>query len=98
MMIIKLLFCFWSACECNVGYSVGTACNATTGQCYCLPGVIGEKCDHCPHRFVLIKDRNAGCFQCDSCTDDLLDVTDELTEKLNPIFQDFNVSLFLVHV
>ncbi|XP_051171945.1 laminin subunit alpha [Leptopilina boulardi] len=76
------------SCGCNTGYSVGVSCNTSTGQCTCLPGVIGEKCDHCPYRFVLIE--NDGCYQCDSCTDDLLDVTDLLSETLNPVFNNFS--------
>ncbi|XP_026299731.1 laminin subunit alpha [Apis mellifera] len=77
-----------TSCECNIGYSVGVSCNTTTGQCSCLPGVIGEKCDHCPYRNVLIPGQ--GCFACDSCTGNLLDVTDELSNMLNPIFKEFN--------
>ncbi|XP_023289722.1 laminin subunit alpha, partial [Orussus abietinus] len=76
------------SCGCNTGYSVGVSCNATTGQCSCLPGVIGEKCDHCPYRNVLIEGN--GCYQCDSCTDDLLDVTDELESRLGPILEEFD--------
>ncbi|CAK9798131.1 Laminin subunit alpha [Anthophora quadrimaculata] len=77
-----------TSCECNIGYSVGVSCNTTTGQCSCLPGVIGEKCDHCPYRNVLIPGQ--GCFACDSCTGNLLDVTDELSDLLHPVFYDFN--------
>ncbi|XP_029032401.2 laminin subunit alpha [Osmia bicornis bicornis] len=77
-----------ASCGCNTGYSVGVSCNTTTGQCSCLPGVIGEKCDHCPYRNVLIPGQ--GCFACDSCTSDLLDVTDELSELLDPVFREYS--------
>lgn len=76
-----------SSCGCNTEYSLGFGCNAQTGQCECLPGVIGEKCDHCPYRWVLIE--NQGCFECDSCTHDLLDVTDELKDMLDPFMEEF---------
>lgn len=88
--MIFLIFLIISACGCNTGYSVGASCNTTTGQCTCLPGVIGEKCDHCPYRHVLIPGQ--GCFACDSCTGDLLDVTDILSGLLNPVFEEYNVS------
>jgi len=78
------------ACECHTGYSVGVSCNTTTGQCTCLPGVIGEKCDHCPYRHVLIPAQ--GCFSCGSCTGNLLDVTDELEDLLQPISREYSVS------
>ncbi|XP_055686780.1 laminin subunit alpha-like [Lutzomyia longipalpis] len=32
-------------CECNPGGSVNGVCNKTSGQCECLPGVTGIKCD-----------------------------------------------------
>ncbi|XP_008557031.1 laminin subunit alpha [Microplitis demolitor] len=77
-----------TSCNCNTGYSLGASCNTTTGQCSCLPGVIGEKCDHCPYRWVLKE--GDGCYECDSCIDDLLDVTDQLEALLSPVAQEFN--------
>ncbi|EFN79905.1 laminin subunit alpha [Harpegnathos saltator] len=77
-----------ASCGCHTGYSVGVSCNTTTGQCTCLPGVIGEKCDHCPYRHVLIPTQ--GCFSCGSCIGNLLDVTDELTDLLEPISREYS--------
>lgn len=74
-------------CRCNQGYSRGFGCNPFTGQCECLPGVIGDRCDACPNRWVLIKDE--GCFQCDSCHDALLDVTDRLRYQIDPVVEEF---------
>jgi laminin alpha 3/5 len=79
-----------TACGCTTGYSRGASCNPITGQCECLPGVLGEKCDHCPHRTVL--DERRGCQNCDKCTHDLLDVTDELDQLINPVSNSFKVS------
>lgn len=81
-----------SACGCNTEYSIGVSCDPLTGQCECLPGVIGDKCDHCPARWVLIEEE--GCFACDSCTHDLLDVTDQLFLMLDPHVREFDVRLF----
>lgn len=80
-----------TACGCNSEYSIGVGCNASTGQCECLPGVEGEKCDRCPHRWVLIPDQ--GCFECETCHHALLDVTDDLSQKLGPIRGEFEVGL-----
>ena len=80
---------YYTACGCTIGYSRGASCNPITGQCECLPGVLGEKCDHCPHRTVL--DERRGCQTCDKCTHDLLDVTDELEKILDPVANSFKV-------
>lgn len=74
-------------CRCNQGYSRGFGCNAFTGQCECLPGAIGDRCDACPHRWVLVKDE--GCYQCDSCHDALLDVTDSMRYQIDPVMHEF---------
>lgn len=78
---------FFLACSCNDDYSRGVGCNVNTGQCECLPGVVGEKCDACPYRWVLIP--NNGCRECDICHHALLDVTDGLANELNPVIDDF---------
>lgn len=59
-----------------------------TGQCECLHKVIGEKCDSCPHRWVFIE--NYGCEECDGCHHGLLNVTDALRHKLDPITNELN--------
>lgn len=68
---------------------MGVGCNVATGQCECLPGVIGDQCDQCPHRWVLVQDR--GCFECNSCTHDLLDTTDYLKNLIDPVMAEFKV-------
>ena len=35
------------ACACNRDGSNGTTCHQVTGQCECLPNVVGLKCDRC---------------------------------------------------
>lgn len=75
------------ACSCNNDYSRGVGCNVNTGQCECLPGVVGEKCNACPYRWVLVPDQ--GCHECDICHHSLLDVTDAMANELNPVINDF---------
>lgn len=77
------------ACGCNLGYSVGVGCNVNTGMCQCLPNVVGDKCNQCPYRWVLIPAE--GCFPCDKCTDGLLDVIDVLQVEFSPIYEKFHV-------
>lgn len=52
-----------------------------------MPGVVGEKCDACPYRWVLIPD--TGCNECDICHHALLDVTQSLHNQLEPVAEDF---------
>lgn len=50
--------------------------------------MIGEKCESCPHRWVLLTD--AGCQECGVCHHALLDVTDHLRAEIDPVISDFS--------
>lgn len=44
----SLRSCFRStACHCSLEGSYLNSCNPLSGQCLCLPGVVGQQCDHC---------------------------------------------------
>lgn len=45
-------------CNCSQFGSVSDDCN-DQGQCHCVPGVAGEKCDRCAHGFYAFQD--GGC-------------------------------------
>lgn len=82
---------------------MGGGCNQETGQCECLPGVVGQNCDHCPPNWILIMnetrtyvpewkrpfDYEEGCFPCASCVADLMATSAELREELAPSMSDF---------
>lgn len=69
----------------SFGHSNKQSC---CSQCECLHQVIGEKCDACPHRWVFIE--NYGCEECDGCHHGLLDVTDALKAKIDPVVNELN--------
>ncbi|XP_072016336.1 laminin subunit alpha-2-like [Amphiura filiformis] len=67
-------------CLCNALGAVNQVCNQTDGACNCLPGVAGHHCDECEERYVVSVD---GCMSCDdNCTGLLLDMLDDMEDKL----------------
>ncbi|XP_078098340.1 laminin subunit beta-3 [Mustelus asterias] len=53
-------------CKCNgLGSQHSGSCNPTTGQCNCLPNVIGSNCDRCAEGYWNLR-RGIGCEPC-SC-------------------------------
>lgn len=76
--------------ECNCKNSLGVKltndgfeCDATTGHCTCIEGVMGPNCDQCSPRWVLVK--HQGCKKCDTCVHTLLDDVAELEMKAHGI-------------
>ena len=70
-----VLGCF--PCECSSVGSSSSVCDATTGQCPCLPNVSGRKCDQCasgsygfnstfksPNDGYFVTRSFAGCLDC----------------------------------
>uniref|UniRef100_F6ZH24 Agrin n=1 Tax=Ciona intestinalis TaxID=7719 RepID=F6ZH24_CIOIN len=55
-------------CLCNEHGSYGNACNPTTGQCVCRPGVGGLRCDRCRPGYwnfrALAEKLFTGCMSC----------------------------------
>ena len=80
-------------------YAIGSTCDQETGNCECLPGVIGQNCEHCPENWVLvINDKRAikpewkkpfpyeeGCFECSTCVSDLMGTANQLSDSLAPV-------------
>ena len=90
-------------CGCNIEFAIGGGCNPITGQCECLPGVIGQNCDSCPLHWVLIAEETRsiipewkkhfdyaeGCFPCESCVGDLMNSTSLIDQSLAPVMAEF---------
>ncbi|XP_035243973.1 agrin-like isoform X3 [Anguilla anguilla] len=57
-----------STCKCNPYGSYGGACDPTSGQCSCKPGVGGQKCDRCEPGFWnfrgIVTESTSGCTPC----------------------------------
>lgn len=55
-------------CECDVLGTNGTLkhCDRYTGQCPCLPNVIGTRCDQCaPHHWKIASGEGCEACHCD---------------------------------
>ena len=58
-------------CECNTHGTQGNSadnCDSTSGQCRCLPNVVGAKCDQCKADHYGLETGN-GCLECACDTD-----------------------------
>lgn len=53
-------------CPCNANGTDNSICNATTGQCHCRPGAVGD-CSVCSNG-LWGATRNHGCIECGCCT------------------------------
>ena len=74
-------------CDCNPFGSETDQCEATAGQCYCVPGVIGRACDQCKPRHILTHERT--CKNCnDGCVGTLLDNMETIKYTLDTIDLD----------
>ena len=50
--IFAVLGC--ETCGCNTDFAIGGTCAQDSGQCECLPGVVGQNCNRCPKDWVLV--------------------------------------------
>ena len=80
-------------CGCSRFGSNGE-CDLVTGQCVCLPGSYGKRCDQCAERHVV---GPQGCRRCGYCTDRLMDDLEGLIAILNETNANISDFSVLVH-
>ena len=78
--ILSLLYSYALIdCGCNTASTVPPICNKTSGECLCLPGVTGSKCDEC------LSEGNTGilprCELCDECSTRWIEPINNLEES-----------------
>ncbi|XP_039265221.2 laminin subunit alpha-5-like isoform X2 [Styela clava] len=57
-------------------------CNPVNGECKCPPGITGPQCDQCKLERHILPPGGLQCESCDTCTHDLLDTIEPMTEKV----------------
>lgn len=60
-------------CECSVAGSLSTFCDAVSGQCHCIPGVVGRQCNKCEKGYYNFP--NCLPCKCNGRADECDDVT-----------------------
>lgn len=74
-----------SACECNSYGSATYQCDRESGQCVCLQGIGGYKCDQCARGYLGDAPVCSPCGECFDNWDDILnslkDQTDDIIER-----------------
>ncbi|MFH4977663.1 hypothetical protein AB6A40_004372 [Gnathostoma spinigerum] len=77
---------FCEECGCHPDGSLNPACDPSSGQCECRPGVTGRDCSLCQERHAFL---NGFCTSCDQgCTKELMLMLDDIGGVLNG--QDFS--------
>ncbi len=74
----KWYFFIFTACDCNPLGSSSQQCDRRTGQCPCLPGMAGLKCDRCARGTTGELPR---CQPCGECFDNWDRIIKELRSK-----------------
>lgn len=79
------------ACECNSYGSATYQCDRQTGQCVCIKGIGGYKCDQCARGYLGDAPYCSPCGECFDNWDDILkslnDQTDDIIERAKQIKQ-----------
>uniref|UniRef100_H2YNW3 EGF-like domain-containing protein n=1 Tax=Ciona savignyi TaxID=51511 RepID=H2YNW3_CIOSA len=69
-------------------------CNRMNGQCECPPGITGVQCDQCELARHILPPGARECERCGTCTDDLLDEIEPMTDEVRTAFlQLANISV-----
>lgn len=75
---------YFVACECNVNGSKTLQCDPENGQCECMEGITGQKCDRCDRGTTGML---PNCVPCGECFDNWDNIIQELKSKMVFILQ-----------
>lgn len=74
----------FKACECNSYGSATYQCNRETGQCVCIKGIGGYKCDQCARGYL---GEAPYCSPCGECFDNWDDILSSLNSQTDSIIE-----------
>lgn len=83
-----------SECNCDVG-SFNNSCS-DDGLCFCLPGVIGAKCDQCLPFYSTLS--SSGCQPCAGCESMLVLALSRAESTINSTQQNYSLFLTLMSI
>lgn len=75
---------FIEACDCNLYGSSTHQCDRETGQCKCIQGIGGYKCDMCARGYL---GEAPSCSPCGECFDNWDDILDGLRSQTESIIE-----------
>ena len=77
-MVCERFVVFCSACGCHPDGSASYQCNQTTGECPCMIGIGGAKCNQCARGYI---GDMPSCVPCGECFDNWDSVLNDLKRK-----------------
>ena len=83
---------YFPACNCNTDGSETLQCDRRTGQCQCIVGVAGNKCDRCARGTT---GELPYCVPCGECFDNWDDIIQDLKSECSVILVVYDYTAYI---